>query len=57
MLGVQIDELVEGEAGTDIGVDDEEFFEVGEDGVSDWWVAKIQESKKRKKRHRLTFRF
>jgi len=35
VLGVQIDELVEGEAGTDIGVDDEEFFEVGEDGVSD----------------------
>jgi hypothetical protein len=35
MFGVQIDQLVEGEAGTDIGVDDEEFFEVGENGVPD----------------------
>ena len=35
MLGVQVDELIEGKTGTDVGVDDEELFEVGEDGVSD----------------------
>ena len=35
VLGVQVDELIERETGTDVGVDDEELFEVREDGVSD----------------------
>jgi len=35
VLRMQVGQLLEGEARTDVGVDDKELFEVGKNGITD----------------------